>query len=382
MYSCEDSIFVQIASYRDSDLPNTIQSALENADRPDRLRFGICWQYDDLTYTDLDPYIEDQRFQITQFYFEDSMGCCWARNQTNLLYQNEDFTLQIDAHTRFAENWDTRYINMLRQLDCDKPLLTTYPAPFVTKNGFDDLFMDRGIQRLKLNRLRKNLTTFLGTEPVENTEYCASSQFIGAGQIFTLGKFCKEVEYDPDLYFEGEEISLAARAYTHGYDMFCPNENLIWHRYNHEMPTHWSDHGESLQKLANSRIYQLLSGNHEQLGKYGLGSSRSLADFENLIDINFNERLQRVTKPTHFQKEVEIDVAGIEDRDDYMYWIFSLKNIDDDEIYRYDIMDKRVLRKQIRKIYVDMHLEDEPVSYMIWPYVSGIGYLEQLRRDL
>ena len=382
MRTSQDRIFIQIASYRDTDLPNTIRSALENADRPDQLRFGICWQFDDRSYTDLDPYINDKRFRISQFYYEDSLGCCWARHQTNLLYRGEEFTLQIDAHTRFAQNWDSRYLKMIRATNSEKPLLSTYPAPFETVNGRDNLITDRGVQRLKLNRIRKNLTTDLKTEPVKNTDHCVPSQFIAAGQIFTLGSFCEEIEYDPNLYFHGEEISLAARALTHGYDFFCPNEDLIWHKYKHKMPTHWSDHGDSLQEVANDRIYQLLVGDHELLGKYGLGATRSLTDFEQYVEIDFSERILRKPKPTHFRKTIEIDVSKIEDRDDYVYWIFTLKNIDEKEIYRHDIVDKRILRKQIRKVDVDEHLDDEPVSYMVWPYVNGEGYLDQHHRDL
>ena len=44
-------IFVQIASYRDPDLAATVASALDMAAEPDRLRFGICHQYDDRTTT-------------------------------------------------------------------------------------------------------------------------------------------------------------------------------------------------------------------------------------------------------------------------------------------------------------------------------------------
>ena len=39
------------------------------------------------------------------------------------------------------------------------------------------------------------------------------------------------VPYDPTLYFLGEEITLAVRAYTHGYDLFHPSETIVWHEY-------------------------------------------------------------------------------------------------------------------------------------------------------
>lgn len=375
-------IFVQIASYRDTDLPKTIYSALEHSEHPQRLRFGICWQYDEKTYTDLDPYLRDARFRVVQYYYEDSQGCCWARNQINQLYQGEEYTLQIDAHTRFSPRWDSRYLRMIRSIDSPKPLLTTYPAPFENDNGTEKLILDRGIQRLVLNRIRTNLTTVLKTEVVEDKDHCRPSQFLGAGQIFTLGRFCQEVEYDPELYFSAEEISLAARAFTHGYDFYCPNEDIIWHRYKHKMRNHWADHGSTLEGREIDRLNTLLLGDHGSLGKYGLGQQRPLSEFERYTGINFKDRARREPTPMRFKRRIELDVSKIEDRSDYVYWIFTLKNIDEKEIYRHDIHDQRILRKDIRCIEVDEQLEDEPVSYMLWPYVESKGYLDQHHRDL
>lgn len=377
-----ERIFVQIASYRDTDLPNTVRDALAKSQYPQRVRFGICSQYDEQTYTDMDPYLGDARFRIAQCYYEDSGGCCWARNQTNRLFDGEEYTLQIDAHTRFSPHWDTRYIAMMREVDSPKPVLTTYPAPFETLNGKDRLLTDRGIQRLALNRIRKDLTTDLKTVPVDRTDRCLQSRFIAAGQIFTLGIFCEEVEYDPGLYFWGEEISLAARAFTHGYDFFCPNEDVIWHRYKHKMPTHWADHQSDRQDKAVARLKTLLVGDHRSLGKYGLGEQRSLSEFEEFIEVDFRKRLNRKPTPTRFRGTVELDVSRIEDRDDYGYWIFALKNVDEKEIFRHDIRDQRILRKIVRRLEIDARLEDQPVSYMIWPYVKGQGYQDQHHYDL
>lgn len=287
-----EQIFVQIASYRDVELPATIESALASAEHPDRLTFGICWQYDEQTYLDLDPYMEDPRFRITPTHYSASRGCCWARNQTNRLYEGEPYTLQIDAHTRFRKNWDSQYITMLDALDGDKPLLSTYPAPFEYVDGREIRLNDRGMQRLFLSRICRELSTVFGTELVQDRSHPAASQFLGAGQIFTVGKFCTEVEYDPDLYFGGEEISLSARAYTHGYDFYCPNEDLVWHLYKHSMRQHGADHQQTQQSGALARLRALFSGDHASLGKYGLGDVRSLAEFERHADINFRELLE------------------------------------------------------------------------------------------
>ena len=38
------TIFVQIAAYRDPDLPTTLLNLIQRAAQPERLRFGICLQ--------------------------------------------------------------------------------------------------------------------------------------------------------------------------------------------------------------------------------------------------------------------------------------------------------------------------------------------------
>ena len=377
-----DRIFIQIASYRDVELPKTISSALANADKPERLRFGICWQYDETTLDDLDQYLPDERFRIAQYFYEDSRGCCWARHQTNILYHGEEYTLQIDAHTRFSPDWDTRFIRMLSDLPADKPLLSTYPAPWDIEDGKAVLKTDRGIQKLTLSKIRKDLTTVFKTVPVMDSTHCARSHFIGAGQIFTHGAFCLDVEYDPELYYLGEEISISARAYTHGYDFFCPKYDLIWHRYKHKMRGHWADHKSTLQAKSLARLKTLFLGDHETLGKYGLGARRSLKEYETFTGINFAECASRSATPIHFNRTIRLDPAQIDDRTDYDFWIFTLRNTDDEEIYRHDIYDEAILSKRLLQIQVNEQLPDVPTSFMIWPHVKDGGFLAQNFHDL
>jgi hypothetical protein len=377
-----DQIYIQIASYRDTELPLTIQSAINNAEFPGRLTFGICWQYDEQTYTDLDIYLNDPRFRIFQRYYEHSKGCCWARNRTNLLYEGEKFTLQIDAHTRFAEHWDSRFIKMLESVDSDKPLLSTYPAPFEYIDGEVRRCTDRGVQKMALKQLYRNLTTRHNTKTVEDSSKPVPGKFIGAGQIFTLGQFCREVEYDPELYFNGEEISLAARAYTQGYDFFCPNEDLLWHLYEHTMPHHWADHRNTQENRSIDRLHSLLIGDHALLGKYGLGEQRSLAEFEAYAQINFQARIDRKPIKTHFKKNIELDYSGIAERNDYDFWIFTLRSIEDEELYRRDLYEMEFLSMQANTLEIDERLEDKPISYMLWPHTKANKYLAQHFHEL
>ncbi len=376
-----DKIFVKIASYRDAELPKTINSALSHATHPNRVTFGICWQYDEQTYLDLDPYIESSNIRVHQMYYESSKGCCWARHHTDQLYDGEKYMLQIDAHTRFAEDWDVKFIQMLESLDCEKPILSTYPAPFDYVDGEEQLFNDRGMQRLVLKKMKKDLTTIFGSTPVDDTSRPAPSQFLAAGQLFTYGQFCQEVEYDPELYFIGEEISLSARAYTQGYDFFCPNEDLLWHYYQHPMPLHSADHTKNQNLSAILRLQDLFLKDHNTLGKYGLGSVRSLADYERFADLDFYGSFNRKPERTHLKTKIPLNLSAIEQRDDYDYWIFTLRNIDDEEIYRQNLVGHDIPTRERSSLNIDLQLSDKPVSYTLLPHSKEHGYLPRHCED-
>lgn len=71
------------------------------------------------------------------------------------------------------------------------------------------------------------------------------ARFISAHFLITVGRFVEDVPYDPRLYCHGEEITLAVRAYTRGYEFFHPSEVIMWHQYSrHGRPRHWDDHSD------------------------------------------------------------------------------------------------------------------------------------------
>jgi hypothetical protein len=363
-------ILVLIASYRDSELPRTISNALTQAAYPEHVRFAICHQFDDDTRGALEPWQDDPRFSIDEVPFGESRGCCWARARTFDLYDDEPYILQIDAHTRFAARWDVRYVEMLEAIDADKPVLTCYPPSYtVDDNGTDHYHVDGGIQQLVVDRLRYDLTTRQRTEVVQDSSVPGPSAFLAAGQVFSRGSFCTDVPYDPDIYFGGEEISLAVRAFTRGYDLFYPNKNLIWHRYGHGERLHWDDHPEeqqSLNTVALERLATLLTGDSRKLGRFGLGRDRTLADFETMAGLDFSQT--GAGAGWSVRGHLELDTSSIEFTNPFHLWVFAIFSGDQKELYRQDITNSDVLSGTSRTVQLDTPgLDDKPVSYILWP---------------
>lgn len=304
-----DKIFVQLASYRDPELLPTITDMLGKADNPEQFTFGICWQYG----PEENPNIFDGRkeYRVTKMPFEKSEGLGWARNITNSLYEGEKYTLQLDSHHRFAEHWDTMLLEDYNQSlkKSNKPIISTYCTPFhPTKpiENFTPCLMSQ--YEFSHDRLLMSMPWYI-------QDYKTRTEVIRARTIsghfyFVDGKFIEEVPYDPDIYFGGytEETTLSVRAFSHGYDVYSPYRQYIWHEYTRNYRRkHWDDHGQDKSTgktsgerdiFARNKTRQLFEQEQHgiDLGKYGLGAIRTLRDYEVFGGFDFKKcRLQDYT---------------------------------------------------------------------------------------
>jgi len=301
-----DKIFVQIASYRDTQLIPTIDDMLSKAKHPEDLVFGICWQYDETE--DIHRYDNDDRFRIAKFHYTESEGLGWARNQTNKLYSGEKYTLQIDSHHRFVENWDELVFQDFNQalMISTKPIITTYCTPFETTEdpeNFNPTPCLMSQYEFSGDRLLMSMPFYI--QDYKDRNRIIRARTLSGHFYFTWGSFINEVPYDPDIYFGGytEETTMSVRAFTHGYDMFSPHRMVMWHEYTRKYrPKHWDDHGQESKTekksgerdaYARNKTRQIFGQeNHNMdLGIYGLGTARTLRDYEEYCGIDFSRNL-------------------------------------------------------------------------------------------
>jgi hypothetical protein len=276
-------IFVQIASFCDPQLVPTIKDMLANAKYPKNLIFAIARQFNpEDGFDNVDEWRDDKRFRILDIPHTDSKGVCWARNLTQQLYKGEEYTLQIDSHMRFEKDWDDTLIKMIKQLQkkgFPKPLLTGYVSSFDPDNDPSGRVTEPW--RMSFDRFIPEGAVFFLPETIPNWREMnepVTSRFYSAHFAFTLGKFCEEVQHDPEFYFHGEEISIAVRAFTHGYDLFHPHKVVIWHEYTRKGRTkQWDDDKEWGKKneLSHKKNRQLFGMDGEEItldfSKYGFG---------------------------------------------------------------------------------------------------------------
>ena len=124
--------------------------------------------------------------------------------------------MQIDSHMRFEKDWDVEFIEMIKQLQKDghkKPLLTAYVSSFDPDN--DPAGRVKEPWRMVFDRFIPEGAIFFLPESIPGWQFMNKpipARFYSAHFCFTVGEFSNEVQHDPEFYFHGEEISIAARA--------------------------------------------------------------------------------------------------------------------------------------------------------------------------
>ena len=285
------NIFVCIASYCDPELPRTLDDCLQNAKHPENVRFGICWQFDSHHPVSIDTFKRDTRFRFIEFPISQSQGGTWARYKAQQFWDGEPYTLQIDSHMKFEPNWDVKLIRMMSTLPSDKPLITAN-SPVFWYDEHGQLHRDtaRGVPTHKIVKWSQGMGWSIWADYGRpNRHYPARTRILTGNFVFTLGQWHQEVPQDPGHYYWGEEWSLTIRSFTHGYDLFLPEEIVVWHMLHRSgPPRRHLEQGKDIvnrkNEIAFERLRMLIYSDdkeeHTKLGKYGLGTKRTLRDYE------------------------------------------------------------------------------------------------------
>jgi len=296
-----ERIFVQIASYRDPECQWTLKDMFEKATNPDRVFAGIAWQYvigedDDCFQIETRP----KQVRIQRLNARLSKGVCWARSMTQQLWRGEEYTLQIDSHMRFEPDWDQKLIYMSRQTGSPKPVITCYPPAYTPP---DKLYTGQIYAMGAKEFDRDGMFTMVGQGiDVENApKKPIRGVFCSACFLFALSAVIREVPYDPNLYFLGEEITLAVRLWTNGWDLFYPNMPVLYTNWDRKYrKTHFDDHRDwgLLNRRSHERVHYLLTGAEpadpaalKDIDKFGLGSIRTIEEYQRYSGVNFHKKI-------------------------------------------------------------------------------------------
>ena len=437
------TLFVSIASYRDPELIPTLKDMLKMAANPQRLHITVCWQDNNDITPFLDQgftvaFVEDHEsgalyklsfagaiIQVISLHYYTSQGACWARHMAETRFEDEDYFLQVDSHCRFIEHWDEEMINTVEQLRSmsPKPVLSTYPPPYDPDNTEE---RKRYISRLIFREFTPQGIVMLSSRPVTPASPLRCG-YLAGGFIFAPGSFVRDVPNDPQIFFAGEEIAMAARAWTSGYDIYCPHKILLWHFYGRRQhPKVWGDHSNEAKatgsvkvawwerdNIAKQRVRTLLGLEAQpcEMGRYGLGTVRDFPSFEKAIGVNFRERavhpdVTGVNKVSFFaednsdasqndnafiypyRKVMKIPASELDyQRTDIARWHLGVYDETNTLLYRQDLTPES-LKKQVTLIEDQLEIIVEftspsavaPASVRLSPFSESEGWGEVVQK--
>ena len=107
------TIFVFTCGVNENDIEQTVRTAYENARFPTRVYFGIIDQRTDGKFANTEDYINVKKVNIDYKY---PLGLGVGRLNALMLHENQDYGLQIDAHTIFDKHWDILLLQDISQL--------------------------------------------------------------------------------------------------------------------------------------------------------------------------------------------------------------------------------------------------------------------------
>ena len=321
-----ESIFVSIASYRDPQCAYTLFDLFDKAACPFRITVGVCQQ----NYTAVDQDAGEKyksmardsgvhdfshHIRIMRMSAEQAQGPMYARHLIEKhLYRGEKYYLIVDSHMLFTPNWDVECVKMYNQclVWSPKPILTMYPEDFKPYNRtwtMSNYENEPGSYlRFKKFNEKTNVVEIEGPRFKRKPSAPQLALFWAGCFSFGSASQIKEVPYDGfgSFVFLGEEISMAARLWTSGYDLYHPQKMVVYHMWKRNRPTFWQllsepsvneshQKRQQMEKQGYQRIRSVLgiedpSQTLTVTAPFNLGTTRTLAEYENFIGIRMSKQ--------------------------------------------------------------------------------------------
>lgn len=284
------TLFVSIASYKDPEVINTVKDLFSNSTGVFDITVCVYSQIDleDHSWDELDTIENVLHVKVD---YRTAKGVCWARAQVQKYYNKQDYYMQIDSHIIFEKGWDA----ILLKDHTDglsygrKAIVTAYPPAY----EFDDKG-NRCIPIKQATKFDMNMANGIPSAAAafkDKDEFPEQEFFIAGGFLFTSGDWVENVPYDEELFFLGEEITLAIRSYTAGYFIFSPTQFVCAHLYQvaqreeKKRPNFWDKTEERTrdilwhQRNKTSLLKTLHICRGEWFGKYGIQSPELYLEF-------------------------------------------------------------------------------------------------------
>jgi hypothetical protein len=274
------------------------------------------------------------RIRINRIDYLKAEGPTVGRFVAQEMMDDQHFYLQIDTHSLFVGGWDVELIVTWQMANDANAVFTTYPRdahlmpqwqklmPSARTRDIASGFTVRSVDVVRNTSLYPydpNIIYFPPTVPV-----VCSGKFLGddmgrmakfnahamlvnklrpvmapyfaAGFAFMPARAVRICRYDvhTPMLFDGEELSYAARLFTHGFNLYAPPTDTVYHKYETgENPKYWQVDWNAryyVQLRSSRRIAAVLSGTEpppsalldydvKEFQRFGLGKVRTIEQY-------------------------------------------------------------------------------------------------------
>lgn len=305
-----ESIFVALCSLNDEELVPTVMNAFDSAKNPDNVFVGIAHsllfknpRLASAIKSELSDYMDKISYKV--YSLTKNAGVGNGRISAYNEYSGQDYFLQLDSHSLFDEDWDTKIIDIYQDakqsVNNDKIVLTAYIAKYlynqsrqrVLKNPSGwlpttatlhdghysekfDYFDQESEEASSLNIWRHipkwNDDYAISIWGEENYKFLPSYKLAG-GMQFGGRKFAEDYPklFPFPFYFFEEEFVTTIEILNLGYSIVFPNQDVPFaHLYSDDINQYGgsreSVNGDEIkQKNAEINFLQYLKNNKDKI---------------------------------------------------------------------------------------------------------------------
>jgi len=196
------------------------------------------------------PHVKDGRVRRVKFHHYAAKGPVYARSFIRKVLGNEEFCMQIDAATDFAQGWDDLAINQWSMTQNEYAVLSNVPL--------SDKEREKNSGNSNNAEVPRQCSIKIGSEGVPLFENIADGKAVGLqrpllsatqSSSFAFAKCHYEtnVPHDPFAVqlLETEKFPRFARLWTRGYDVYTPSRNIVYRDNSNLHPLHHENgHGD------------------------------------------------------------------------------------------------------------------------------------------
>jgi len=234
-----NTIFVSVAAFADTELIPTVKDLFKQADHPEKITLSVFSQDEESPRDDLlkivNEYGAELKFEYVSLKESKGVGYARLKAQQHLLPKKHKYFLQIDSHTRFIDNWDSKIVN-----DYERAIqkwgdfvFSAYPGSYNYENNKVILHQEAKPPSMKIHKFTSNHACRYGGEYKEygGDEFGEQTNYLCGGFSFGNSIFFHKHQNHPQIYYDGEEAYMSILFYADNIKIVAPPQNYIYHDY-------------------------------------------------------------------------------------------------------------------------------------------------------